>query len=132
MRPCGKYEITIEKLLDIVHTYTDPVRIEVIMGDAWRTCEEAKHMKDFLLTKKCGAHDRAEQVRLLKYYKDVPVWNLSVWLETSLAGDERRAVYTGIAVRCHYQDMREGWLAEKADRAKERKRVRVNYPPLRC
>ena len=67
MRECSEHEITIEKLLNVVHSYTDPIRIQVIIGDAWLTCEEA---------------------------------------------------------RCHYKDVREGYLAEKADLKRAKERVR--------
>lgn len=123
MRECNEHEITIERLLNIVHNYTDPIRIQVIMSDAWLTCEEAKNMHDFLLTKKYCYRDTAETERLLKYYKDVPVWNLHVWMdETCLTMGAGRAVFFGIQANCHYKDIREGYLAEKADlrRAKQK------------
>lgn len=122
MRECGKYEITIEKLIDVVHNYTDPIRIEVIMGDAWMTCEEARRMRNFILTKSYSYRDKAEEDRLLKYYKDVPVWNLTVWTDGPESSPKGRAFHCGIQAECHYKDIREGWLAERADirRAKRR------------
>ena len=82
MRECSEHEITIEKLLNVVHSYTDPIRIQVIIGDAWLTCEEARgtrRLHDFYLTKAHTKYDDEEKDRLLKYYKDVPVWNLTAW-----------------------------------------------------
>lgn len=125
MRDCKEGEITIEKLLNVVHSYTDPIRISVIIGDAWMTCEEARgtrRLHDFYLVK---AYRRAtdegakEKERLLKYYKDVPVWNITAWHDVDC-----REIRYGIEARCHYKDLREGYLAEKADlkRAKERER----------
>lgn len=101
MRECRDTEITIEKLLDVVHSYTDPIRIYVVIGKA--------HTK----------YDVEEKERLLKYYKDVPVWNLTTWHDVDC-----REIRYGIEARCHYKDAREGYLAEKADRkrAKERER----------
>lgn len=125
VRECGKYEITVEKLLDIVHSYTDPIRIEVIMGGAWMTCDEARHMRNFYLTKCFSSQnkaDTAEKERLLKYYKDVPVWNLTVWQDGPYSSTSGRAFYCGIEAHCHYVDMREGWLAERAERRKEKQR----------
>ena len=93
------------------------------MYDASTTYEEAKNMHDFLLTKKYCYNDAAETERLLKYYKDVPVWNLHVWMdETCLTMGAGRAVFFGIQANCHYKDIREGYLAEKADlrRAKQK------------
>lgn len=119
MRECKEYEITIEKLLRVVHNYTNPIRISVVMGDAWLTCDEAstRRMKDFYLTKNYNYHDKAETERLLKYYKDVPVWNITAWHEVDC-----REIRYGVEARCHYKDLREGYLAEKADikRAKQR------------
>lgn len=122
MRELNKSEITLEKLLNVVHSYTDPIRIRVVMADAWLTCDEAKHMGDFYLTKLCTWQDRDETERLLKYYKDVPIWNLCVWVDGTFPSDRGRALYMGIEAHCHYKDIREGWLAEKADRRKEQQR----------
>lgn len=47
MRECKEYEITIEKLLRVVHNYTNPIRISVVMGDAWLTCDEAHRSGQF-------------------------------------------------------------------------------------
>lgn len=127
MRECTKHELTIEQLLNVVHSYTDPIRIRVIIGDAWLTCEEARgtrRLHDFYLTVGFRAYTDegdAEKERLLKYYKDVPVWNLTAWHEVDC-----REIRYGIEARCYYRDVREGYLAEKADlkRAKERERRR--------
>ena len=121
-RACNEYEITIGQLLRVVHSYTDPVRIQVVMADAWTTCDEAKNMHDFTLTKCCRNTDTEEQERLLKYYEDVPVWNLTVWMDGYQLSNRGRAFYTGIEARCHYKDMREGWLAERADIRREKQR----------
>lgn len=121
MRECKEYEITIEKLMRVVHNYTDPIRIMVVMGDAWLTCDEAKHMRDFLLTECYSYRDKEEQERLLKYYKDVPVWNLTVWTDGFYSSEKGRTMYMGIEAHCHYKDIREGWLAEK-DAARKAKR----------
>lgn len=130
MRECKEYEITIEKLMRVVHNYTDPIRIRVVMGDAWLTCDEAKHMRDFFLTKCYSYRDTEEQGRLLKYYKDVPVWNLVVWTDGFYSSEKGRTMYMGIEAHCHYKDIREGWLAEKdaerkAKRAEYRKRRKL-------
>lgn len=125
MRECNEYEITIEKLLKLVHNYTDPIRIHVVMGGAWQTCEEARgtrRLHDFYLTKDFIDYTdkgKKEKERLLKYYKDVPVWNLVAWHDV-----DSREIRYGIEAHCKYVDIREGYLAEKADlkRAKERER----------
>jgi hypothetical protein len=124
MRECSEYEITIEKLLNVVHSYTDPIRIRVVIGDAWLTCEEARgtrRLYDFYLTKafrRYTVDGDIEAERLLKYYKDVPVWNLTAWHDVD-CGEIRY----GIEAKCYYKDIREGYLAEKADRKREQQRA---------
>lgn len=123
----GEYEITIEKLFNVVHSYTDPIRIKVIMGDAWLTCEETKRMRDFELIH-CyrGEHtceeDKRTYERIMKYYKDCPVWNLTVWIDREYSSPRGRTLSMGIEARCHYKDIREGWLAEKNDIRREKRR----------
>ena len=126
------YSITIEKLLNLVHSYTDPIRIEVIMADAWLTCPEVKRMRDFELVhcwrKSCTPESKREEERLLKYYKDVPVWNLTVWVDGTYTTPKGRELLMGIEAKCHYKDIREGWLAEQTVIKKEKQReYRRNY-----
>lgn len=122
MRECKENEITIEKLLNVVHSYTDSVRICVVLGDARLKFAEANNMHDFLLTDRCRWTDREEVERLMKYYKDVPVWNLTVWVDGPVSIDRGRTFYAGIEARCNYEDIREAYLIEKEDLKKERKR----------
>ena len=63
MRECNKDEITIEKLMEVVHSYTDPVRIIVIVGGERLKFAEANHMHDFRLTNRCKWTDREEVER---------------------------------------------------------------------
>ncbi len=122
----GYYEITIEKLLAVVHSYTDPIRIHVVMGNARFTCEEAKNMRDFYLTKcyrdSWEDKEKKEKERLLKYYKDCPVWNLTVWTDGPYSSASGRQFFCGIEAQCHYKDIREGWLAERNDIKREKRR----------
>lgn len=122
MRECNECEITVEKLIRLVHSYTDPIKISVVMGDEWLTCDEARHMSDFCLTSAYTCRNKEETERLLKYYKDVPVWNLCVWVNGTYSSDKGRAVYMGIEAHCFYKDIREGWLAEKADIKRQKQR----------
>ena len=64
-------------------------------------------------------YDDEEKERLLKYYKDVPVWNITAWHDVDC-----REISYGIEARCHYKDVREGYLAEKADLKRAKERVR--------
>lgn len=122
----GYYSITVEKLLAVVHSYTDPIRIHVVIGDAWLTCDEAKHMHDFYLVQRYREvytdDGNKEKERLLKYYKDCPVWSLTVWTDGPYSSPSGRQFLYGIEAQCHYKDIRDGWLTEKNDikRAKRR------------
>lgn len=122
----GEHEISIEKLLNVTHSYTDPIRIQVVMGDAWLTCEEAKSMRDFELVhcfRDSGLDkDKKTYERLMKYYKDAPVWNLTVWVDGTYCTPDGRELLMGIEARCHYKDIREGWLAEREDIRREKRR----------
>ena len=117
MRECKDYEITIEKLLRVVHNYTNPIRIYVVVGDERWDCDEARRMHDFELTHCYSYYDKEETERLLKYYKDVPVWNLTAWHDVDC-----REIRYGIEAHCHYRDVREGYLAEKADKRRAKQR----------
>lgn len=120
MRECNEYEITIEKLLNIVHRYTDRIKIYVVSD---RKSMEDK-VREFYLTENL-CKNQAETDRVLKYYAKVPVWNLHVGLDEELIQEERslcRTVITSIVANCYYGDIREGFLAEKEDKRKERQR----------
>lgn len=130
-RKCKEYEITVEMLLNLVHTYTTRIIISVVMGDAWRSFPETKRMHDFKLTndrfgyiskaRTAKDHEESEKERdrLLKYYGDCPVWNLT----TSLSYDWQNSTYVpAIEVHCHYRDIRDGWLAERAEIKREKQR----------
>ena len=125
MEVSEKYSITIEKLINIVHTSTCPIRIEVIMRDAWLTCDEAHRMHDFYLIdrfQKYRESDKKAEERLMKYYKDVPVWNLTAWID-DIYTPTGNAMFYGIEARCYYKDIREGWLAEQNDIKRERRKA---------
>jgi hypothetical protein len=119
-----EYSITIEKLLNIVHSYTDPIRINVIIDNPGLIYEEAIRMKDFALTSCLKRDNETETERLLKYYKDVPVWNLTVWHDFTYFdnGDYRSGFAYGIQANCYYSDIRNGYLAEKVDIAKKKRK----------
>ena len=80
MREPSEHEVTIEHLIKLVHAYTDPIRIHVVMNGMGKF-DEVKNMHDFDLVDRLFKGSRQsdkEMDRLMKYYKDVPVWN---WME---------------------------------------------------
>ena len=111
---------TVGTLLLAARTNVIPVRIEVIMGDAGDRYKEARHMENFVLAKRCGFHDKSEQERLLKYYKDAPVRHKFLCPDVS-GTDRRQMILTGV---CLYKDIRKGRLAETADKDKRKKLFR--------
>ena len=109
MRECNEYEITIEKLLKFYHQFTETLMIHVV-NDKWIDCKKIKGLKrlgDFYLT--CNAYKDTE--RLLKYYKDVPVWNLCACLENN----GRNSVKACLHVHCYFSDCMEEFLKERED-----------------
>ena len=121
----GECEIPLWKFLRITHYYTERVGIYVISGDDWQ-----KGDHDFWLTEDVfkgirQGKPQTELERLLKYYANVPVWNVCAeWKHTDLAatGNGRGAVVC-LTARCHMKDIREALAQEKADRRREQKRA---------
>lgn len=120
----GEHHIPLWKFLRITHYYTERVGIYVVSGDNWQ-----KGDHDFWLSQDVFAGIRkgkyqAELERLLKYYADVPVWNVCAeWthVELTASGNGRGAV-TWLTARCNYDDIREGLAREKADRRRAQRR----------
>ena len=118
-------EIPLWKFLRITHYYTERVGIYVACGgDGWKPGD-----RDFWLTEDAFKGIRkgqyvAELERLLKYYANVPVWNVCAeWMHTDLTatGNGRGAVVC-LTARCHMKDIREALAQEKADRRREKRR----------
>ena len=83
MRECNKSEITVEKLMNIVHNYTDPIRILVVMGDAWLTCDEAKRMHSFVTDEnyEYRLEDKVYKASGKRWTKDHRPWLYSCEIE---------------------------------------------------
>lgn len=117
-------EIPLWKFLRITHYYTERVGIYVVPGDNWQ-----KGDHDFWLSRDVFNGIRtgkyvSELERLLKYYADVPVWNVCAeWTHEDLhATGNGRAAVTWLTARCHYNDIRAGLAQEKADRRRAQRR----------
>ena len=118
MRECNEYEISISKLLNVIHRGTELIKIRVIADAAM--FEDKMH--EFYLTSNFS-ESREEIDRVLKYYSDVPVWNIHVDFENTLNYPKKgRGVMAAIVANCHYSDIREGLLREKEDIRKEKRR----------
>lgn len=118
MRECSEYEITVEKLLKIVHHYTEKIVIHVV-SDKEMILDGAK---EFDITRNFS-ESQEEMDRVLKYYADVPVWNLTAGFESEYLPDRKgKHIVCYIKAHCHYRDAREGFLREKEDLRKERRK----------
>lgn len=118
MRECNEYEITVEKLLKIVHHYTEKIVIHVV-SDMEMIQDGAK---EFDITRNFS-ESQEEMDRVLKYYGNVPVWNLTAGFEDEwFSGVKGGHVVCYIKVNCHYRDAREGFLREKEDLRKQKRR----------
>ena len=119
-RECKYNEITVEKLFNVVHRYTEPIKIHVVGGI--EGCQDK--VKDFYITENF-AKSQEEIDRVLKYYADVPVWNLHIDFDgvRCKSGEVScRGLIASIVANCYYKDVREGYLREKEDRRREKRK----------
>lgn len=111
MRECGKYEITLEKFLNFVHHWTEKMAIKVIIGDTWienKKIKGIKNLHDFYLSEDAWA----DKDFLLRYYADVPLWNLH--LEVSRVNTGRHAsIECSFVANCYFRDIRDTYLLVK-------------------
>lgn len=122
MRECDEHEITVEKLLKVIHNSTERIKIYVVAGGV--TSED--RVRSFYLTEDF-AESQEEIDRVLKYYGDVPVWNIHVeWDDKTCYSSKGivkgRHVVASIVANCHYRDIRGGYLSEKEDIRKAKRR----------
>ena len=72
------------------------------------------------------AKDQTEIDRMLKYYGDVPVWNLHTLVEHVQMTEPRTShgeyLVASIIANCYYKNAKEGWLREKQDKKKRPKK----------
>lgn len=120
----GEHHIPLWKFLRITHYYTERVGVYVVSGDNWQPGDH-----DFWLSRNVFKGIRSgeyleELERLLKYYADVPVWNVCAeWTnEDMYASGNGHTAVTWLTARCNYDDIRAGLAQEKADRRREQRR----------
>lgn len=96
----------------------------MVSGDDWRPGDHDFWLSlDVFKGIRIGQYQE-ELERLLKYYADVPVWNVCAeWTQDGLRGNGNgHNAVTWLTARCHYRDIREGMAKEKADRRREQRR----------
>ena len=118
-----EYEIPVSKFFKIIHRYTERILLRVV-GDYEAIKDGVRG--DFYITEDAYQTDQ-EAERILKYYGDVPVWNVHVvwgedWWDGKFRNHKGQSIYAGICGNVHYKDIREGFLREKEDRKKEKRR----------
>ena len=112
MRECGEYEITIGKLLKVVHSFTEKVQIEIV---------GAPKRQWYTLTIDAVKDEK----RMEKYYSQVPVWNITADIDNGWKyGKGNKSFVPVIVARCHWEDIGLMVLTEHDDIKKERKRQR--------
>ena len=121
MRDCSQYEITIKQFRGFVHGYTERVQIKVIT----QPLDGSKGGIILLTDNLTGSEEETE--RVLKYYGDVPVWNLhvetkSVPLVGMYYGNRGHLTMSILVANCYYKDIKDGYLREKADIRKAKQR----------
>lgn len=118
MRECNEYEITVQKLLKVVHRYTERIKIHVV-SDIEMFKDNQRH--EFNITENFSENE-SEINRVLKYYGDVPVWNIHVDIDNAYSGHKGRFSVASIVANCYYSDARDGFLREKDDLRKAKRR----------
>ena len=119
-RECKYYEITVEKLFNVVHRSTEPIKIYVVAGAEGLQDK----VKDFYITENI-AKSQEEIDRVMKYYADVPVWNLHIDFDEMRCRTGKvicNSLIASIVANCHYKDVREGYLREKEDVRKQKRK----------
>ena len=71
-------------------------------------------MREFFLTENFSK-SQEEIDRILKYYADVPVWNLHTEIDNEYLCQKGNFVVVSIVSNCYYKDIRDGYLLEKSD-----------------
>ena len=119
MRECNEYEITVAKLLRVVHSNTERIKIHVVSD-----IEMYKDKQNEFYITTNFSESRDEIDRVLKYYGNVPVWNIHIDFGSAnlASGCKGRYAVASIVANCHYSDVREGFLREKDDLRKAKRR----------
>ncbi len=117
---CKEYEIPLWKFLEFIHGSTERAAIKVVCGGP--EAMEDKVREHYLTKNAFKSPDEKE--RLLKYYKDVSLWNLHIEYEFIYDNKHKGTLLTGVLVaNCSYKDVREKELLERNDIKKAKRRA---------
>lgn len=135
------YTVPLWQFLRCIHEYTTLVKIYVVLGNAW--IEERKNghrIHDFWLTENAfqrtpdskGIDKFPEVDRLLEYYADVPLWNVTAEFTREPFYDNHydyknmkipgHHMTSCIVARCYFKDLRDAYYREKNDIQRKKKR----------
>ena len=116
----SEYEVPISKFFKIIHHYTERIAIYVVCGG--RESMEDKVTYNFYITRDAYQTDE-EAERVLKYYGDVPVWNVHIEMDHVWDHAQHgKFICASIVGNVHYRDIREGYFLEREDQRREKRR----------
>lgn len=121
MRECKDYEITVRQFANFCHTYTEKIKIHVVFRGMQDWELKKPRQTDFNLTENLS-ESKEETERILKYYGDVPLWNLHVEAKWEpVTGRRGYFMCCYLVANCNYRDVYEGYMQERKDRKKKRR-----------
>ena len=112
---------TPQQFYEFVHEWTERMAIKVIIDIAnFDTTQPGlKRLSDFYLTTDL----KKDKERIFKYYGDAPLWNLHVdWRSAHTVGDFYRGMTYTLVANVHFSDIMEGYLKEKEDIKKDKRK----------
>jgi hypothetical protein len=122
MRECKEYEITVRQFLRFCHHYTEKIKIHVVFRGEEDFKLKSPRQHDFYLTEN-ASESKEETERLLKYYADVPLWNLHIESKWEpVIGRKGYFICCYLVAHCNYRDIYQGYEQEKKDRQKARRK----------
>lgn len=130
-RPCGKYEITLRQLFDLVHASTEILQISIVSDylASQDMPKGAKIIPNVLSNNvfgkaiyRTGNRDSEEAKRILKYYGDCPCWNLVSRIHSTCG----IGVVPVLEVHVHFRDIRASFIQERKDIQKANRKRRKN------
>lgn len=119
-------DFTIKQFLNSIHRYTERVDI-VIVNDLYGAGNKYRRVPETLSEDVFKGNDygEKEEKRLLKYYGDVPVWNVCARIVNVCDCHNFRhngmPYVPAIIGHVHFSDIKDGWEKEKTDNARRKR-----------
>ena len=126
-RDCHESEITLKKLIRLVHGSTEELDISIVRG-SYKATEgvNERTIPNYLVEDVFDEYgfdfDNNPKIqRILKYYGDCPCWNMVAKWKNTYTG---KGLYPCLEVHIHFRDIRAAWIQEQEDIKKEKARQR--------